>query len=399
MASTILTSTEVTREALRLLHNKANFIKAVDRQFDSSFAKSGAKIGDTLKVRLPNEYTVRTGKAIAVQDTVEDSVSVQVATQKGVDMNFSSQDLTLSLDDFSKRILTPAMSRLVGEMEKDGLALYKDVYNLVGTSGTTPATALVFLEAGQKLDETLTLRDADRKMIVNPKTNATMVDALKGLFHKSDNIEEQYESGEIGTGLGFKWSMSAIVNTHTCGTRDNTTPLTNAATAQTGASLICDGFDSSATVTAGDVFTIAGVYAINPETKQAYDSLQQFVVTAAGTASGGALTMSISPSIVASGAKQNVSAAAANDAAITFVGTASTAYPQMLAFHKEAFTLVTADLVMPQGIDFASRQNYDGVSLRIVRQYDINNDNFPCRLDVLYGWKTVKAQFACRVTG
>jgi len=394
VSNTILTPTAVTREALRILHQNLVFAKNVNRQYDDQFAQTGGKIGDSLKIRLPNQYTVRTGKTIQTQDTSETSVTLQVATQKGVDVNFSSKELTLDLDDFSERILKPAMARLAAEIDNDGLAKYADVYNLVGTAGTTPATALVALNAGQKLDEYLAPRDGMRKLIVNPAANAAMVDGLKGLFHSGDKLEDQYERGLMGKDvLGFDWYTSSHINALTTGT-DHTTVTVNDASIADGDSTITT---AGGNVTVGTVFTFSGdgVKAVHPETKTAYAHDQQFVITAV---SGNDWTFD--PPIRTTGARQNVSKLPTTGAAITLVGSASTSYPQNLAYHRDAFVLATADLedVAKYGA-WGSRQSFDGVSMRIARQYDINNDNIPCRIDVLYGWKTVRPELACRIIG
>jgi hypothetical protein len=392
MSNTILTPTAVTREALRILHQNLVFAKNVNRQYDDQFAQSGGKIGDSLKIRLPNEYTVRTGKTIQTQDTSEASVTLQVATQKGVDVNFSSKELTLDLDDFSERILKPAMARLAAEIDSDGLAEVANVYNAVGTAGTTPATALVALQAGQKLDEFLAPRDGQRKLIVNPAANAAMVDGLKGLFHSGDKLEDQYERGLMGKDvLGFDWYTSSHVDVLTTGT-DHTTVTINDASIASGDTTFTT---AGGNVTVGTVFTIAGVKAVHPETKSAYSYDKQFVITAVD---GNDWTFS--PAYITSGAKQNVDHLPSTGDAITLLGSASTAYPYNLAYHRDAFVLATADLedVAKYGA-WGSRQSFDGVSMRIARQYDINNDNVPCRIDVLYGWKTVRPELACRIIG
>lgn len=392
MSNTILTPTAVTREAMRILHQNLVFAKNVNRQYDDSFAQSGGKIGDSLKIRLPNQYTVRTGKTIQTQDTSETSVTLQIATQKGVDVNFSSKELTLDLDDFSERILKPAMARLAAEIDADGLAEVANVYNLVGTAGTTPATALVALQAGQKLDEFLAPRDGNRKIIVNPAANAAMIDGLKGLFHSGDKLEDQYERGLMGKDvLGFDWYTSSHVDSITTGS-DHTTVTVNDASIASGDTTVTTAGGS---VTVGTVFTIANVKAVHPETKQAYSYDKQFVITAVN---GNDWTFS--PAWISTGATQNVDAIPVTGAAITLVGSASTSYPYNLAYHKDAFVLATADLedVSKYGA-WGSRQSFDGVSMRIARQYDINNDNVPCRIDVLYGWKTVRPELACRIIG
>jgi hypothetical protein len=387
MPNTILTPQQITREALRILHQKCTFIGSINRQYDDQFAKTGAKIGDSLKIRLPNQYTVRTGKTLSTQDTTETSTTLQVATQAGVDVNFSTAELTLSLDDFSKRIIEPAMARLAAHIESDALSMYKDVYNLVGTAGTVPNSLLTYLEAKQKLDENLAPMDSNRTAHLLPVSTVKLVDALKGLFQDSKEIAEQYREGMMGRTAGLDFYQNTLMPTHTVGS-DVTTVTVNGAT-QTGSTLTAAGGN----LKKGDVFTIAGVYQVHPETKATMPNLQQFVATADGTTS-----LSISPPITVTGATQTVNASPADGAAITVVGTAATGYGQNLAFHKDAFAFATADLIMPKGVDWSSREVYDGISLRIVRAYDINNDNLPCRIDVLYGYKTIRPQMACRIT-
>jgi hypothetical protein len=396
MANTILTPTAVTRKALQILHQKLNFVGNINREYDDSFAKSGAKIGDSLKIRLPNQYTVRTGATLSTQDTTESSVTLQVATQKGVDLNFTSSELTLSLDDFADRILEPAMAVLAANIEADALSMYKDVYQQVGTIGSA-ATFKNILEGRKKMNDSLTPNDGKRTALLNTQQNVDLVDALKGLFQDSTNIAKQYRDGMMGRTGGYEFGENTMIPRHTVGTKAGT-PLVNGGS-QTGASLITDGWTaSSAILKKGDIFHIAGVFSVHPETKVSTGSLQQFVVTADVSADGtGNATVAISPSIITSGATQNVSGSPADNAAITVAGTASTAHDIGLLFHKDAFCFATADLVMPQGIDFAAREVYDGISIRVVRQYDINNDKFPCRLDVLYGYKTLRGQLAARL--
>lgn len=397
MSNALLTPDEIALEILRVLHQKANFIGNVNRQYDDQFAKTGAKVGQTLRIKLPNRYTVRTGKTLSAQDTQEQSVSLTVATQKGVDMNFSSAELTMQMNDFSKQIIQPAISVLAANIEADFLqSVTKDVYNSVGTPGTTPSTVLVYGQAKQKLTENLA-PDEDRKLMISSATQAATVSGFSTLFNASKEISDQYKKGAMGNALGFDWYENNSILTLTTGSRTNVTPLVNGN--QTGSSLVIKGAGNGVTMKQGDIFTIAGVYTVHPETKQQYPNLQQFVVTAdAQATAGGDVTVSISPSIVTTGALQNVSAQAADGQAITWLGSASTAYGQNLAFHQDAFAFVTADLEMPQGVHFASRQTIDGITVRIVRAYDINNDNIPCRIDVLYGYKTLRAQLACRVT-
>jgi len=392
MPNTILTPTAVTREALRVLHQKLNFVGNIKRDYDDSFAKSGAKIGDSLKIRLPNEYTVRSGAALSAQDTTESSTTLQVATQKGVDLNFTSVDLTLSLDDFSARILEPAMAVLAANIEADALTMALDVYNNVNNIGSA-ITFAKLLGSRKVLNDNLTPMDNNRSMILNTQDNVDLVDALKGLFQDSTAITKQYKEGMMGRTGGFDFYENTLLANQTTGTCAAATGYTISGAGQTGSTLaIATGAN---TFKKGDIITLAGCNRVHPETKADTGVSQQFVVTA--DYAGGAGNISISPAIVTSGGRQNVTASPTNGGAIAKIGGASAIYKPSLAFHKDAFCFATADLVMPSGVDFAAREVQDGISMRVVRQYDINNDKFPTRLDVLYGFKTLRAQLACRI--
>ncbi len=315
-------------------------------------------------------------------------------------MNFTSAELTLKLDDFADRILAPAMAVLASAVDADGLLLYKDIYQSVGTPGTTPVSALTLLQAQQKMNEMATPMDGQRSLVINPAANAALVDGMKGLFNPGGVIEGQFKRGALANNiLDFnEISMDQNVAQHTTGDWGTTITSTNTS-ADGDATLAISFTGSSKTWKAGDVFTIASVYAVNPENFTSTGSLQQFVVTANTTGSSTA-TLSISPTIQSTGAYQTVSALPAATATITMLGSANTAnYAQNLAFHRDAFTLVTADLQLPPGNGIASRKVMDGISMRIWRQGDIFNDMVPCRIDVLYGWKTLRATMASRIWG
>ena len=397
MANTILTPTAVTREAQRILHQKLNFVGSINRQYDSSFAQSGAKIGDSLKVRLPNQYTVRTGAALSTQDTTETSTTLQVATQKGVDLTFSSAELTLSLDDFSSRILEPAMAVLAANIEADALNMYKDVYQISDEDGVA-VSLKSFLYGRQKLNDALAPQDNNRSAIISTDHSVKLVDALKGLFHDSAAIKEQYKEGIMGRTAGFDFYENTLLVPHTTGTAVKTTTYTvNGAVTANGSSTMVVASAGSTTFKQGDIFTVAGCFRVHPETKVTTSNLQQFVVTA--DYAGGAGTVSFAPAIYTSGGRQNVVAAGlANGAAIVKVGAAAseTLTPSMV-YHRDAFTFATADLVLPKGVDFAAREVMDGISLRTVRQYAISSDTYPCRIDVLYGYKAIRPDLACRI--
>ena len=412
MANTLLTPTMITKEALRVLHNSLHFASAVTRSYDDSFANSGAtvsgKIGPSLRIRKPNRYTVSTGPALAVQDTTEDYLTLTVSTQKHVDMRFSTADLTLTIDQFSDRYIRPAALLLASTIDYDGLQLFKDIYNLTGVVGTDPGGASsgdakapdVFLNAGAYLSN-YACPESERSVVLSPFAQASSVAGLSGLFNPQSAIGKQYENGTIGQALGLDFKMDQNVGRFTTGTRVVGSGTTIDSVVAGGASIICST-TTGWTFTPGDVFyfsTGAAVNTSNWETKQDTGTVQKFVVTALATGAASKVTLSISPSIITSGATQTVTASPDTNAVLTFVGAASTSYPNNLVFHKDAFALATADLVLPKGVDMAAREVYDGISVRLVRQYDINNDNIVARLDVLYGWATQYAQLACRIAG
>lgn len=393
MSNTILTPTAVTRAALNILHQKLSFIGNINRQYDDSFAKSGAKIGDSLKIRLPNQYTVRSGASLSTQDVTETSTTLQVATQKGVDTTFSSAELTLSLQDFSDRILEPAMSVLAANVEADAYSMYKNVYNMIDGDGAALAYDYV-MQGRQKLNENLAPMDGKRRAVLSPLHARKLNVDVKGLFNAQEEIAKQYREGTMGKMAGLTFTESTHAGKHTTGTAAKTTGYAVNGASQTGASITIGTGSTSFLI--GDVVTFAGCNAVHPETKADLGYLKQFVVTAnSGTS---ATTLAISPAIVASGATQNVTASPTTTGAVVKVGAgASETLDTSMVYHEDAFTFATADLVMPQGVDFAAREVMDGISLRIVRQYAISTDTFPCRIDILYGYKAIRPELACRI--
>ena len=404
MANSILTIDMITRKALEILENNLVLTRNCNRQYDDSFAVEGAKIGSTLRIRLPDRALVTDGAALQVQDDNEQYTTLTVASQKHIGVNFTSAELTMQLDDFAERVLKPRISQLASSVDADVANAYKSIYSSVGTPGTTPSTSLVLLQAQQKLNEYAAPMN-DRYATVNPAANANLVEGMKGFFNPVDTISRQFKNGLMGTGvLGYdEINMSQSIAQHTTGSRSaSDTILVNGAVSTQGQSTInLDGGTGSATFNVGDVFTIANVYSVNPQTRQSTGSLQQFVVTATATASSGAWTnVAISPAIyTSSNALATVDSFPADNAAVTVLGAASTTYPQNLVYQKNAITLGTADLLLPQGVDMASRQVHNGISMRIVRQYDINNDRMPCRIDVLYGYSVIRAPMAARIWG
>jgi len=389
MPNTILTPLQITRKALMILHQKLNFIGTINKQYDDQYAKDGAKIGDTLRIRKPNRYTVRTTVPLGVQDTIEQSINLVVAKRMGVDTTFTSAELTLSLDDFSTRILDPAMSVLAANLEADAMTMYKGVYNIVQNNGAASTLAKV-LQCRKILTDNLAPL-SQRYANLNTQDTVDIITDGKALFNDKSEISSQYKEGRIGRAAGFDFYENTLWPRHTQGTHN--TAYTVGAAGQTGAVLgVAAG---TGTILAGDVFTIAGVFAVHPETKQITTSLQQF--TATSDYAGGAGNVNITPAIVTSGGAKNVNASPGAGALITFVQAASGSAGVSMFYHRDAFTFATVDLIMPNGVDFKAREVFDGISMRIIRAYDINSDAFPCRIDVQYGYTTLYEQLACRL--
>jgi len=390
----------ITRKALEILENNLVITRNVNRQYDDSFAVEGAKIGSTLRIRLPDRALVTDGAALQVQDDNEQFTTLTVSTQKHIGVNFTSAELTMQLDDFAERVLKPRISQLASSIDADVANAYKNIYASVGTPGTTPATSLVLLQAQQKLNEAAAVM-SPRYATVNPAANAGLVEGMKGLFNPTDTISKQFKNGMMGTGvLGFdEINMSQSIKQHTTGNWGTSITVTSTVSTQGQSTLGISFTGSSKTWNVGDVFTVAGVYAVNPQTRESTGSLQQFVVTQAATGSSTA-TLNISPALyTADNALATVDSFPQASAVVTMLGSAATQYPQNLVYHKDAITFATADLLLPQGVDMASRAVHNGISLRVVRQYDINNDRLPCRIDVLYGFSTIRPQMACRLWG
>jgi predicted pyridoxine 5'-phosphate oxidase superfamily flavin-nucleotide-binding protein len=399
MANSILTIDMITRKALEILENNLVLTRNVNRQYDDSFAVEGAKIGSTLRIRLPDRALVTDGAALQVQDDNEQFTTLTVSTQKHIGVNFTSAELTMQLDDFAERVLKPRISQLASSIDADVANAYKSIGNTVGTPGSTPSTSLVLLQAQQKLNENAAVMNP-RYATVNPAANAGLVEGMKGLFNPTDTISRQFKNGMMGMGvLGYdEINMSQSIKQHTTGTRAATGAVTAAAVTAEGSSTLSLTVGSAETITVGDVFTIAGVYAVNPQTRESTGSLFQFVALASSTTSTTA-TVTVAPMYSAAHALATMLTLPASSAAVVFVGAASTQYPQNLVYHKDAITFATADLLLPQGVDMAARAVHNGISLRVVRQYDINNDRMPCRIDVLYGFSTIRPQMACRIWG
>lgn len=396
--NTLLTISMVTREALRLLENNLVILKYCNRQLEDKFAVEGAKIGQVINVRKPPKYLGRQGQQMVVENSVETSVPFVLDTQFGVDLEFSAADLALSIDDFADRFLKSAVSTIAQRIDSDAARLYKKFYNIVGTPGTTPSTLLTYLLAGVDLDDESAPIDDQRYIFMTSFMQATIVDALKGLFQQANAIGQQYMRGKMGTAAGFEWFMDQSIATHTVGTYGGT-PLVNGAN-QTGTSLITDGWSSGAsTLNEGDVFTIAGVRHVNPQTRESTGRLQKFVVTSQISDTTGNMTIPIYPPIVVGTAYATVDALPADNAAITVIGATGAISPQGLALHKDAITFASADLPVPRSTDMAGRISDPqlGISIRMIRDYTILTDQFPMRLDVLYGIDVLRPELGVRI--
>jgi hypothetical protein len=398
MSNSILTIDMITRKALEILENSLVLTRTVNRQYDDSFAVEGAKIGSTLRIRLPDRALVTDGAALQVQDDNEQYTTLTVSSQKHIGVNFTTAELTMQLDDFAERVLKPRISQLASSIDADVANSFKYIGNSVGTPGTTPATSLVLLQAQQKLNENAAVM-SPRYATVNPAANAALIEGMKGLFNPVSAISKQFKNGMFGEGiLGYdELNMSQSIKQFTTGSRAGTVTVSTTVTAEGSTSIVLTGLGST-TIKAGDVFTIGSVYAVNPQTRESTGSLYQFVALADVTASTTA-TVTVPAMYSASQALATVDALPVSGAAVTFLGAASTQYPQNLIYHRDAISFATADLVLPQGVDMASRQVHNGISLRVVRQYDINNDRLPCRIDVLYGYSVIRPQMAVRLWG
>lgn len=425
MSNTLLTISKITNEALMVLENELTFTSEVKREYSDQFAVVGAKIGNTVNVRRPGRFIGTSGPALNVEDFNETSVPVVLGVpasygdQFHVDTQFTTQDLTLSLDMFSDRVLKPCIATIANKVDRDGLVMAKNtVANVVGVAGTPPTGLFTYLTAGAYLDAEGAPRDGRRCVVVEPFTSATIVDSLKGLFVPDVTISQQYRKGLMGRDSGgMNWKMDQNVVSHTYGSWATTAGTLTADTTGAFTGSINTGWAATSTITLtnsqtltlqkGDTFTIANVFAVNPQNRQAYGSnkLRNFVVTQAVTGTAGTISVIVSPAIITGGQFQNVkvgtTSATSTVTPFNIAGTTATAIvsPQNILFHRNAFTLATADLELPEGVHFAGRASDKeiGLSIRVVRQYTINNDAIPTRLDVLYGWAPLYQEFGCKV--
>jgi hypothetical protein len=408
VSNTILTPQVITNELLRRFKNNLGFAKCVHHEdYSEHFAKPGAKIGDTLNLREPVKFAATAGQSMILQDVEERKIPLTINERYHTAFQFDSAELTLSIDRIGERYLESAALALSNVAEVSGLTLaYRQTPNSVGTPGATPSALVTYLQAGEALDRNSAPMDDQRYVVINPKAQTSIVDALKALFQSSESIKKQYLRGRMGTASGFDWLMSQNIRTHTIGTPGGT-PLVNGAN-QTGSSLIIDGTTATTgNYKYGDIITL-GLYAVNPVSGDTLSDLRQFTILNDVTADGsGNMTLNIYPTIALVGDpnKPNpyatLSGAIADNTAVTLFGTAGTLTPQSLAFHKNAFAWACAPLALPRATEMAKRATDPdtGMSLRTVSQYDIVNDIFATRVDIMYGWVAPRRDWAVRICG
>jgi hypothetical protein len=402
--NTLLTSSIVLKEALLQLDNNLVMANLVYRDYSDEFVD---KNGATVTIKKPPKYTVRDGATASPQDTTIGSTTVSVDKFKGVDLQFSTLDLTLSVDRFSELHIKPAMRALANQIDGDLFGLYPAVWNYVGTPGTTMGSFAAVARAAQRMDEMA--MPMDRNMVVSPADNYGLLNNMTGLYI-NDVAKTALQKAKLPPLANFELYSGQNVATFTTGARGGTPVVNGASQATTylasrttnSQTFSVSGASNSITgwAKAGDVFTIAGCFAVNPVTGAALPYLQQFTVLSDANSNGsGIVSLTISPAIITAAPYKTVSAAPANSAALTFVGSASTGYPQNLAFCKEAFALVNRPLVMPEGVIGAHRETFKGISARIIPYYDGTNDLSNWRLDIIYGVKAVYPDLAARVAG
>ena len=413
MSNTLLTIDLITRELAHCLENELMFARSVNRGYDEKFAKDGAKAGDTIRLRMPARMYASNGANFVGQNYTEEYVNLQLANRWHVGFGFTTQDMTLKLDDYRERTLKPAAIALATKIDASiATAMAKAAYNVVGKPGTTPGAASgsgvantggldVLTNAGMQLDQFSAPRDGMRNLILNPTAMAGISKTLAGMYNDQASVSQIYKDGRMrGTHLGFNVGMDQNIISYVSGTRANGAI---AGANQTGANLNITGAGNAATITIGDRFTITDVFAVNPVNQESTGQLQQFTVTANATMdANGANTITISPPIVvaaANVANGTVNALPANGTAITWVSAANTACVNNLAFHKDAIVLGTADLDMPDSAVAKSRVNHNGISLRVIKYYDGANDQENCRVDVLWGVAVRRPEHICVVAG
>ena len=398
-SQTLLTPSIITKESLVILENNLVAANRVNRKFENQFVK----IGNSLTIRKPNRFTINSGAGLQVQDIAEPSVSITINQQKHVDFQFTSQDLTLTVEEFSERYLKPAMASLANQVDADVLANVTAFSNYVGTNGVTPSAFSSSVQlVGRRMDDLATPQD-NRTLVLNPAAYWAIANGLTGLF-VMPTAKDAVVKGYLATIGNFEVYMDQNTPTFSTGTHVTTAGVTLTG-GQTGSTLSTGGWNSTDTFVVGEVITIAGVNAINPQSRQSTGVLKPFVITAAvGVTSSDARStaaLSISPAITTSGPYQTVNTAPTVSSAVSFLTPAATAstVPNNLAFTRDAIGLVMVPMEIPQGVDFAARETYRNISMRVIRAYDINNDVFPTRVDILYGTAQYYDELGVRLAG
>lgn len=413
MSNNTLTADVVAKAALAILENELDVLKTVHRAYEDEFDKrvNGYRVGESIRIRRPADFTVRSGETVDIQDVIEGYTTLTVDQVKGVDFKFSGTDLTLKIEDLAERVMKPAMSNLVNEITGDVLTvMYKGIYNWAGTPGQTINSFGDFSAGPKRLDK-MAVPMSDRTAVLSPEDHWAMLSQQTALYIQSP-AGSAYRDAELGKIGGVRTLMSQVVPTHTNGTADNTTPLVRGGSQQVTydtakntwtQTLVTDGWDASATITAGTVFTIADCYMVNPKTKVRTDVLQNFVVTTNVIADGSpsnATNLTISPPIITSGPHQTVEFTSdMDDNAITVFGDASTGYPQNMVYHKNTMAVAMVPMEIPPGTTGGARQSYKGISVRVMPGWDFITNQSKWRLDVLYGRAVIDPRLATRLSG
>lgn len=421
MTATLQTSQLIANDVLRIAHNNSAFLGNVRTDYQSLYANSGMKPGQTISMRKPMQFTTRSGATANIQDSNEQTVSLTLNPELGVDFDISDNVLATAVgnggsinEDFRERWIKPAGLKIAAAVDSGIInTIYKKISNFAGTPGTIPNSHQTILDAQAVLDDLAVPRDGERVVALAPSAMSKMVGSMAGLFNDQKSVSEQNKSGMIKSFLGADFMMSQNVPTHTVGALGGSGAVNgnNQGTANVGTtdnpyaattSLVTNGWSNTVTglLKAGDIITIANVYAVNPETKASTGNLRTFVVTADVNSDGaGNATIIVSPAIISGGAYQNVTSLANTGNAITVkTGTAGTAYRQNILWHKDAIQFLSVDLDLPKGVDMAARASFDGLSLRFVRGFDITNNRRISRFDVVYGAALVLPDFAMRIT-
>lgn len=397
----------IAEAAAGLLSEKLQFCKTIAKADPKDFAgKNGYGAGDTIYISKPPIFKPQTSFDItsSIQDILEDKVALtaDVISTIGIQVDSLEFAYELELKNFIKRVIDPAVTSMAHDIESRMITkATQAVANSVGTPGSTTFSIDDILSAREKMNRYLCPKDSNRYFLHDSAAGRKAVVERKGLFHSSSEIEKQYEQGFVGIADGFKWMESELLYVHTNGADVATGVEATVLNPATGATQVgMDGVATSAVIKKGSVFTIDNVYAVHPQTKTTYSGmLQQFVVTADANESSGTAIVSISPTIYssASGSLQNVSALHADEAACTFIGSASTSYTQNLAYHRDAFRMVSLPLIMPKSAEYAEQRTVDGITVAIVRDFDIKTRRMITRLDFLGGLVADRPEWACRI--